>query len=339
MVIQKVGLGKTLGTAGILLLLTLAAFQISPRGPGTNMTAMGPAVDLRRFEFPTSGATVAEHSSSKILVATDGWMLTLNVIDGEGSENVKSAFQGIAARQPDSRLDTLRQPGGPSVFRLMRGLHGPNRAIQVEYVVSFERGWAYGGVFSRDVGEPLDVTQAEEIIVSMKLLDRPRLESEVSPAWLTYQRDRKPGSPIAKYVLSMWPAPVTVGASIDLRDWEPFTDEDFRRGGRQLGRDRFEFYSKGDPSSIRLDVWMGDVPLVVGREPVFDAALRLDAGRVQFECSGSQYDLAVPTGEYDVSVTLVHRGREDDRLLTDAERFARDDLERYEVALKPRGHP
>ena len=41
-----------------------------------------------------------------------------------------------------------------------------------------------------------------------------------------------------------------------------------------------------------------------------------------------------PPGDYEVSVTLIHRGKYRERFLTDDERFARDDLERYEVLLR-----
>jgi hypothetical protein len=41
----------------------------------------------------------------------------------------------------------------------------------------------------------------------------------------------------------------------------------------------------------------------------------------------------LPPGEYDVSITRLNGGRHSERGLTDAERFDRDDLERYEVLL------
>jgi hypothetical protein len=46
------------------------------------------------------------------------------------------------------------------------------------------------------------------------------------------------------------------------------------------------------------------------------------------------HDAPVPPGDYEVSVTLVNRGKSSERFLTEGERFDRDDLERYEVLLR-----
>jgi hypothetical protein len=44
----------------------------------------------------------------------------------------------------------------------------------------------------------------------------------------------------------------------------------------------------------------------------------------------------IPSGEYDVSITRLNRGSYSKRALTHAERFDRDDMERYEVLVRRR---
>ncbi len=147
---------------------------------------------------------------------------------------------------------------------------------------------------------------------------------------------RKPGTPIGKFVLYMDPAPVCLGSrDARKREWKVFTDADCKRGGRQIDPDWIEFYTRDDPTSVRLDLWIDEHPVVEGQESIFVARLRVDHDSVSLWSFDETYDVKVASGEYDVSVTLINRGKHEDRSLTHEERFHRDDLERYEVLLKP----
>jgi hypothetical protein len=138
-------------------------------------------------------------------------------------------------------------------------------------------------------------------------------------------------------MLYMDPAPVCLGNyRSELADKTLFTESDFRRGGRQIAPDLIEFYAKEDTSSIRVDFWLDSQPDVKGREPVFAARLRVDGPSLSVWSFVEPYDVPVPPGEYDVSITLLNRGKHSERAETDEEAFRRDDLERYEVLLRRR---
>ena len=190
----------------LLILLPSLPFLLRKRGS----SPMSPAVDLRRLVFPTSGVTVDEHGAEHVVIVTDEWMLSLDAVDSEAAWNIESALRSIPTWAPKCQLDVLKAPGGPSILRLLRGVEGPNRAVQYQFVISFGGGWAHGGAYSRLL-EPFDAAPIDKILLSMSLADEPRTGVEVLPAWLAYQQSRAAGSPIAKFVLFMAPAPVRIG--------------------------------------------------------------------------------------------------------------------------------
>jgi hypothetical protein len=87
---------------------------------------------------------------------------------------------------------------------------------------------------------------------------------------------------------------------------------------------------------IRIDFWLGSQPKVEGREPVFEAKLRIEARSFSVWSFVEPYEVPIPSGEYDVSITRLNRGSYSKRALTHAERFDRDDMERYEVLVRRR---
>jgi hypothetical protein len=327
--------GQVWEVASLLLIVSLCvATCVLSRTGGRRM---GPAIDLRRVTFPTVGVKVEEHGPETITIVTDDWIFSMNSVDDQGAKNLRGSLRGITAWSPDSRVDVLGSGDSPVVHRLLRGMKGPTRAVQARYVIDFGDGWAYASASARTPLEPLDLSPIDRILLASRLADEPLLEVEVPPAWLAYQRDRKGGSPIAKFALYMDPAPVLIGGNrVESGDWTPFTREEYERGGRQMGPDLFEFYTKGDATWIRLDLCLDEPPRVVPREVVFEARLRLDHPRILVRSFDRSYPAAIPTGEYDVTVTLVNRGKDEERSLTERELFDRDDLERYEVFLRPR---
>jgi hypothetical protein len=314
----------------------LLAISALRRGPG--YTPMLPAPDLRCVAFPTAGVTVAEHGSGKLEIVTDEWMVYVRAVKPEKLGNIMSALQGVVARSADCRADVLEgQPGAPTIHRFLRGVQGPHRAVQADYLISFDGAWASARASSRVPAECFDVTPIEQFLLAFRLADRPVPECEVPPAWRTYQARRRPGSPIAKFVIYMDPAPVCLGNyQTGLVHKTRFTPADFRRGGRQITPDLIEFYTTDDEPQIRIDFWLGSQPEVKGREPVFDAKLRVEARSFSVWSFFEPYEVPIPSGEYDVSITRLNRGSHIKRALTDAERFDRDDLERYEVLVRRR---
>jgi hypothetical protein len=132
----------------------------------------------------------------------------------------------------------------------------------------------------------------------------------------------------------MDPAPVCLGNyQTGLVDKTRFTPADFRRGGRQITPDLIEFYAKEDTPSIRIDFWLDSQPEVKRRERVYESRLRVEGPSLSVWSFFEPYEVRIPPGEYDVSITRLNGGRHSERGLTHAERFDRDDLERYEVLL------
>jgi hypothetical protein len=300
---------------------------------------MLPAPDLRRVTFPNAGVTVAEHGSGRLAIVTDEWMVFVNAVKPGKVGNIMSALKGVVARDLDCREDVLEGPrGAPTIHRFLRGVQGSHRAIQGNYLISFGGAWASAGAYSRHPAECFDVTPIDQLLLAFRLADKPQPECEVPPAWRTYQARRRPGSSIAKLVLYMDPAPVRLGNyQTGLADKTRFTPSDSSRGGRQITPDLIEFYANDDNSpSIRVDFWLDSQPDVEGREPVFEASLRVDGPSFSVWSFVEPFEVAVPAAEYDVSITRLNRGKHRERALTDQEWFDRDDLERYEVLLMRR---
>ena len=298
---------------------------------------MRPAMDLRRVIVPPDVARVAEQSSQRLELVTDGWILRLDAIEFDYVQGILTPNRRMVQSLPASREDVLQVTGSPVVHRFLFGATALSRAEQVRYVVSFGDGlgWAYGWGASRDVGAPFDVTPFDELLLALRLADTPRLDLEVPPAWLAYQSNRPAASAIAKFVLNP-EAPVLLGRDEAMdRDRTRFSDDEFRRGGRQVTPDLIEFYNKATPISVRLDVWLDARP-TDRHEPIFEGTLRLVNGMISIQGFDERFHAPAPPGDYDVSIRRVNAGQHSHAMLTDAEYFQRDDLERYEVTLNRR---
>lgn len=316
----------------IAVLLLVQGIVRKPRS-----TPMRPAPDLLRLEFPTAGVTVSEHTPEHLEVVTDQWMLVVNATDSRGADTVMGVIRKSIARLPNSREDVLTARDAPTVYRFLTGVQEPHHAARADYVISVGDAWALANAYPRNGSETFDVTPVDRLLLASRLAKKPRPKGEVAPAWRAYQASRKPGSPVAKFVLSIAPAPLRLGNHrTRLGESSYFTKADFRRGGRQVTPDLIEFYTRDDPFAIRVDVWLDRQPAVEGREAIFDARLRVEPASLGLWSSDEPLDVPVPPGEYDVSISLVNRGKTTDPSLTDDEWFRRDELERYEILLTRR---
>src|SRR5690242_19582338 len=106
---------------------------------------------------------------------------------------------------------------------------------------------------------------------------------------MDYQQKRKPGTPHAKFIVAMQPAPVCLGSLDDAlallrsppRGSYTFTPADFQRGGRQVGDTVVEFYTKDDPTSIRIDVWVNrQIDDADTGEPIYQGILQVKGNKV-----------------------------------------------------------
>lgn len=83
----------------------------------------------------------------------------------------------------------------------------------------------------------------------------------------------------------------------------------------------------------------GQPPMIKEREPIYSQELLIQNRALDLWSSADPYTLAVDPGAYDTQITLVNSGKDEQRLLTDRERFRRDDLERYEIFLNAKRRP
>jgi len=297
-----------------------------------------PAVDLLRIAFPTEGVDVEEHGAERLEIATDGWTLSVNALDSWAADKLAHAMRSNSSAIPGYREEVLdAPPGGPEIRRFLVQATGPQAAAHASYFVSLDGARLLASAGNREPGEPFDVGPVDRLLLAFRLEAGPRPDAEVLPAWRVYQADRRPHAPIAKFILYMDPAPVVLGdeEAAD-RDLTTSDDADFRRGGRRIAPGLFEFYAKGDPTSIRVDLWLEDPPRAEDREPVFETTIDVGDHPFMVRSFDLTYHAPVPPGEYVATVGRVHPGRAEDRALTDREWFDRDDLERYEVVLRPR---
>lgn len=307
-----------------------------------NLNDAKPELDLRRLGFDHSGCTVDVHMDDEISVLTDAWTVFLRPIAGHARKNVESALHGIVLRGgPTYRSDSIDKPQLKiKVYRYLRAIERDHFVGQGDYLVQIDGYWLLGHAFARNPGEMFDQNAIDEFFMSLKLFDEPRADDVVLPAWQEYQRLRKGDMPNAKFVIYMDPAPILLGSYsryvelVKAKSFRMFTNDEYSRGGRMIGNDILEFYSKDDPTSVRIDVWVDRKPPAdSGFEKIYSDTLIVNSSVLDIWSLEDNCSLNLSPGEYAVEILLVNRGKYETPSLTARERFERVGLERYEIYL------
>lgn len=305
-----------------------------------NFAASKPDLDLLRLGHDHSGCVIETHVSEQLVVFSEDWTMTITPISGQALRNVESALQGVVRRGgPTCRSDSLSIPtSDATVYRYLRGIENGHFVAQGNYLVEIDGYWLSAGVFARNPGELFDQNAIDRFFMSLELLDYRR--SEVLPAWEAYQQDRAVNTPTGKFFLYMDPAPIMLGdyavylGLVKSRSYPLFTKSDIAQGGRMLGEELLEFYSKDDRTSLRVDVWTDREPTNDPEsEKVYSDTLTAKSSKVHLWSFGDPCSFTIVPGVYDVDILLVNRGKYTNESLPGRERFVRDDLERYEIYL------
>lgn len=332
-----------------LLVFIVIGLATAPSGcsretlPMTDSSDAQPPVDLRRLVFQSDGITVDTLESDKIVLVTDTWILSGQAVDDRGARRIAAALNGVVRRNSGCLADVIKASSSPTtIHRFLRGVTGVGLAVQGDYLVHIAGYWISCLVGPRELDGTFNVRSIDSLLLALSLSDAPRAGVEILEAWKQYQKTRKPGTPNGKFVLSMDPAPVWLGSYRDYlevvrssrRKDLLFTRADYQRGGRRLNPTIIEFYTKDDPISIRVDIWLGSEPKdKMDRTVVYADELQVTSNVVELWSSTDPYSLAVAPGLYDVRIMLAHRGHYERRILTERERFEQDDLERYEIIM------
>ncbi|MCA8989212.1 MAG: hypothetical protein KDA78_16310 [Planctomycetaceae bacterium] len=324
-----------------VLLLILSVAGCDQTQPRSNSVDSKPHLDLLRLEFDDSGCVIDEHTDGNLIIFTEDWSLSISPISGQPLRNVQSALEGVIRRGgPAYRSDTIQNSDSSVILhRYLRGIEDNHSVAQGDYLVELDGHWLYASVFARNPGELFDQNAVDRFFMSLQLLDTPRTDS-VPPAWMEYQSQRGDKTPSAKFVLYMDPAPILLGeysryiALQNSRSLLPFTRDDHDKGGRMIGKELLEFYSKDDPITVRIDVWIHQKPPYEPEvERVYSGALTAKSSAIQIWSFGDPSSFSIEPGVYDVDILLRNRGQYETTSLPERDRFERNDLERYEIYL------
>lgn len=289
------------------------------------------AADLRHLHFSNDGISVELFDHELLELATDHWTLTMKSVNSKVRATILSVYRQAAHRNEEYREESLPGTG----YEIIRFASGDGMGL-VQYVITGD-GWIiYASASSRDMDNPIDIQSIDAFLLSFRWLQKPRPDREVRPAWQEYQQQRQ-GGPDGKFILYMDPAPILIGNFARFNAGPIFTSEDYRNGGRQINDELIEFYSVGDPTSIRVDVWASESPdLAEGQVTRFKQTLKIAKGSLDVWSVDEPESVKIESGVYDVEVIVITEGMHSERILTDREWFQRDDLERYNVVLTRR---
>lgn len=305
-----------------------------------------PLLNLLRLSLDRSSLRLEVESfqDDELSIAAQKWRMIATPLDPDGAKNLTRVMQQMVQNR------TAVNPGvldgnapGVKIHRYLRGLGGHGRAAHGDYLIECDDEWVFVMVVARAPFDEFESAEVDKVLATAMLSAEPGLDQAVLPAWLEYRGTRKSTDPDGKFLISLEPAPIMIG-NFDLyeeledqADLSP-DDDDIRRGGRALDRQLVEFYVLDEPLSVRCDLWINREPEVAQpRELVFRSKLEVAIGRIEIWSADESFQFDVENGKYDVSIYVVERGKICDDDLTDREFFRRDDLERYEIILKPSG--
>lgn len=316
-----------------------------PVDPEMQLHEAKPKLDLLRLDFDRSEVQVDVHVKDHLCVYNDLRMITLAPITGEALLNTELVLRRIIRQGGETfqSNSTASDSKNVKVYRYLRGVKNENLAAQGDYLINIDGYWLSATAFPQSALSDFDQRAIDKFFYSLKLLDQPEADHEVLPAWKEYQLTRTADSPDGKFSLYMDPAPICLGsyeeylarldASSSFRDLA-FTEEDYANGGRMIGNELLEFYSKDDPSGVRIDIWLDRKPTHdLEAEKVYSNTLTINKSPVSIWSFDEPCTLEIKPGRYDVDVVLVNRGKYSEVFLFDREEFQRDDLERYEIYL------
>ncbi|MFO0942547.1 MAG: hypothetical protein U0930_17565 [Pirellulales bacterium] len=291
-----------------------------------NIAASKPDLDLLRLRYDHTGYVIDTHVSEKLVVFSEDWTMTMTPISGQSLRKVESALQRIVRRGgPTFRSDSISIPtSDATVHRYLRGIENGHFVAQGNYLVEIDDYWLNASVFARNPGELFDQNAIDQFFMSLELLDQP--VPDVPPAWKAYQQDREANTPNGKFVLYMDPAPILLGnysgylGLVKSGSFPSFKNSDSAHGGRMIGEELIEFYSKDDPTSVRVDVWIDREPASDSgseSEKVYSGMLTAMSSKIQLWSLSEPYSFTIDPGVYDVEILLVNRGKYENGPLPD----------------------
>ncbi|MCC9608683.1 hypothetical protein LOC68_09040 [Blastopirellula sp. JC732] len=309
-------------------------------------TSDAPRLNLLRLALDGSPTKLEIESfqDDELSIAARKWRMIATPLDPDGAKNLTRVMQQMVQNR------TAVNPGilagdtpGVQIHRYLRGYGSHGRAAHGDYLIECGDDWVFVMVVARAPHDEFEAAEVERVLATASLAEEPALDRQVLPAWEEFLQNRQESDPDGKFLISLEPAPIMIG-NFDLfeeledqADLSP-DDDDVQRGGRALDRQLIEFYVLDEPLSIRCDLWVNREPEVSQpRELVFRSKLEVAIGRIEIWSADEIYQYEVPNGKYDASIYVVERGKICDDDLTDREFFRRDDLERYEIVLKPIG--
>ena len=298
---------------------------------------MKKAVDLRRLIFDTHGARVVERTNDFVLVASDTWVFTVQSLDTERALNVLYACDSSVGRRSDNRSVTYVNKKNARIHKYKMRAGSFELARRSRYVVSNDVGWLIIEAYSRSPEERFDTAEVDKIIDTIEFAPHVRRDMEIPHEWAAYQAGRSSGMPNAKFVVSLIEyAPIRLG-SVTGRSETQLVPARTSSGGSLVYGDYLEFHAVGDSSSTRIDIWTESSGNSVEGEVILESALRVTGDSLSVQALPGPFEMSLSSGKYEVRVILRNRGKTTDWLLTDGERFQRDDLEIYEIHLKKVG--
>jgi len=329
---QEEGLSKSMNLQGLILsgvfflsMSVFIAFLSNQRPRSIQIDASGatPKIDVRRLDFDHSGVEVESGSEESLEINHPAWSFFAAPEDEEGVTRWVSSFNLMrrytAKHGVPLSYDLLSVPEtGAEIHRFLSRdtMNGPvNRA---NFLIRLDRSWL-NCVALRWNSDELAIEEVDRLVRSFRLSPAPRPENDRPLAWKRYQAQRKPGTPNAKFILSMDPAPIVVGSHADYltlikssrNGWPPFSPQDYQNGGRMLSKTLLEFYATSD-ISIRVDCWIDERPSDdSGAKVLYKNSLRIDTPLLDVWSFDNPHTVPITPGQ-----------------------FNQDQLERYEILLQ-----
>lgn len=297
-------------------------------------------LNLLRMTFDRDGCEIDQHTSDSLVCYGRDWMCSVKPVPQKHVGTWRNTFQQIVDRPIPNVItgnwhDLVSSPD--SRVRIDRYCRCDADRIpkQVDLVVSLEGYLLSASLFGRVPGEAVDLEEVTRKLLALKLHPNPDSDREVPPAWLAYQKSPIPEGPRGKFWIYMDPTPVFLSDTnaFDIDVDNPDMDVIDAPPGQVLPHLVKFHVLEGDPTSIRVDVWVDrDPPQSVERKSVFEGSLRLRREELIITAF-DQYQLPMSPGDYDVSISVTNLGHYHEMHRPVRRIFDDENIERYEVVL------